>query len=295
MHFELVDLRLLLAIADAGSLSKAAQRFPIALSAASNRLRKFEQSCGVEIFARSADGMTPTAAGRFILERAARVASEVEQLKDTVRDLRGERRVTLRLAGTTVAISTFLPAAVGRFLADHPEVDLQLLERGSPDVLQAVRSGEVELGILDGNVAGDAVTSLPFRSDRLVLVVAQGHPLAERGAIRLRDALDHAFICLPAKRAMQRFIEAMASSSGRELKIRVRASSFDAIAQLVANQAGIAMLPEAAATRFAREMPVRIVALEDPWAIRELRVCFAELGTLTPHAERLLGYLGPNG
>lgn len=45
MHFELLDLRLLLAIADAGSLSKAAQRFPIALSAASNRLRKFEQSC----------------------------------------------------------------------------------------------------------------------------------------------------------------------------------------------------------------------------------------------------------
>lgn len=295
MHFELLDLRLLLAIADAGSLSKAAQRFPIALSAASNRLRKFEQSCGVEIFARSADGMTPTPAGRFILERAARVASEAEQLKDTVRDLRGERRVTVRLAGTTVAISTFLPEAVGRFLAEHPEVDLQLLEHGSPEVLQAVRSGDVELGIMDGNAVGDAVMSLPFRSDRLVLLVAAGHALAGRSSIRLRDALEYAFICLPAKRAMQRFIESMASSSGRPLKIRVRASSFDAIAQLVAGDAGIAMLPETAAARFAKEMPVRIVALDEPWAIRELRVCFADLATLSPHAERLLGYLGPHG
>lgn len=127
----------------------------------SNRLRKFEQSCGIDIFVRSADGMTPTAAGRLILERAARVSGEVEGLKDTVRELRGERRVTVRLAGTTVA-----------------------------------------------------------------------------------------------------------------------------------GGAGVAMLPEAAAARFANEMPVQIVALDEAWAVRELRVCFADRGALSPHAERLLRYLG---
>lgn len=295
MHVELIDLRLLLAIAEAGSLSKAAQRFPIALSAASNRLRKFEQACGVDMFTRSAGGMTPTAAGRLILERAARVTGEVDALKDTVRDLHGERRVTVRLAGTTVAISTFLPSVIGRFLADHPQADLQLLERSSVDVLQAVRSGEVDLGILDGNVAGAALTSLPFRSDRLVLLVCAGHRLGARESIRLRDALDDPFICLPAGRAMQRFVEAMAMQNARPLKIRVRASSFDAIAQLVACDAGVALLPETAALRLARELNVRIVALEDPWAVRELRVCFADLAALPAHAERLLGYLSQNG
>lgn len=295
MHVEFTDLRLLLAIAEAGSLSKAARRFPIALSAASNRLRSFEQRCGIEIFTRSADGMTPTAAGRLILERAARVTGEVEGLKDTVRELRGERRVTVRLAGTTVAIATFLPAALGRFLADHPETDLQLLEHSSVDVLGAVRAGDVELGILDGNAASDEVISLPFRSNRLVLLAPAGHALANRSAIRLRDALDHPFICLPAGRAMQRFVEKMAINSGRPLKIRVRASSFDAIAQLVAGGAGMAMLPETAAARFAGEMPVQIVALDEAWAVRELRVCFADRGALSPHAERLLGYLGQDG
>lgn len=295
MHFDLIDLRLLLAIAEAGSLSKAAQRFPIALSAASKRLRRFEQECGIEVFVRSADGMVSSPAGRLILERAARTVGEVEQLKVTVRELRGERRVNVRLAGTTVAISTFLPDAVGRFLADHPEVDLQMLEHGSVDVLRAVRAGDVDLGILDGNAAGDSITSLPFRNNRLVLLVAQDHPLAAREAIPLRDALEYAFIGLPAERAMQRFIERMASDSGRPLRIRVRASSFDAIAQLVGSAAGIAMLPQAAAARFAREQPVRTVALEDAWATRELRVCFTDLGALSPHAERLLGYLRPEG
>lgn len=295
MHFDLTDLRLLLAIADAGSLSKAADRFPLALSAASNRLRGFEDDCGIAVFTRSASGMTPTAGGRFILERAARVISEADQLRDTVRELRGPQRGAVRLAGTTVAISTFLPAALGVFLADHPSVDLQLEERTSRDILQAVRDRDIEIGILDGNVATGDVISLPFRTDRLVLLVPNGHPLEERTDTRMRDAFEFSFVCLPAERPMQHFIESRAVQSGRPLKVRVRAPSFDAIAQLVAQDAGIAMLPEAAASRFARELPVGIVLLDETWANRELRVCFADPATLSPHAETLLRYLAHSG
>lgn len=59
----------------------------------------------------------------------------------------------------------------------------------------------------------------------------------------------------------------------------------------MAQDAGIAMLPEAAASRFTRKLAVDIVALDDTWANRELRVCFADPATLTPHAELLLRYL----
>ena len=291
MHFDLTDLRLLLAIADAGSLSKAAQRFPIALSAASNRLRGFEDDCGIAVFERSANGMKPTPAGRFILERAARVISEMEQLADTVRELRGPQRRSVRLAGTTVSISTFLPQALGEFLAAYPEVDLQLEERTSRDILAAVQAREVEIGIVDGTLPAGDVISLPFRTDRLVLLVPSTHPLVQRATTKLRDAFEYSFVCLPAERPMQHFIEARAIQSGRPLKVRVRAPSFDAIAQLVAQDAGIALLPEAAASRFAREMAVSIVALADAWANRELRVCFADAASLSPHAELLLRYL----
>lgn len=295
MHFDLTDLRLLLAIADAGSLSKAAQRFPIALSAASNRLRGFEDDCGMAVFERSATGMKPTPAGRFILERAARVVSEMEQLSDTVRELRGPQRRSVKLAGTTVSISTFLPQALGEFLADYPEVDLQLEERTSRDILQAVQAREVEIGIVDGTLPAGDVISLPFRTDRLVLLVPNSHPLMQRATTKLRDAFEYSFVCLPAERPMQHFIEARAIQSGRPLKVRVRAPSFDAIAQLVAQDAGIALLPEAAASRFAREMAVSIVALDDAWANRELRVCFLDATSLSPHAELLLRYLAHSG
>ncbi|SFU44198.1 LysR substrate-binding domain-containing protein [Pseudoduganella namucuonensis] len=291
MHFDLVDLRLLAAIADAGSLSKAAAGFPIALSAASNRLRNFEQRCGLALFTRNADGMEVTPAGRLVLDRARHVLGETERLKETLRDLAGQRRITLRLAGTTVANSTFLPAALGPFLADYPEIDLQLVEQNSSDVLLAVQAGEVDIGVLDGNLATSGVTSLPFRHDRLVLLVPSGHALAGSGAVQLKDALGFAFVCLPPERAMQRFVEEMAMQSARPLKIRVRAPSFSAIAQLVAERAGIAMLPEAVASRHVRELPVTMVGLENAWATRELRICIREWAGLSTHARQLVGYL----
>ena len=142
MHFDLADLRLLASIAATGSLSKAAAAVPVAVSAASTRLRLFEQRCGLTLFTRKADGMRLTPAGRLILEGARSVLSEAEKLKETLKELSGERRIALRLSATTVANSTFLPATLGPFLADYPEVDLQLVEQKSSEVLSAVQSGE---------------------------------------------------------------------------------------------------------------------------------------------------------
>ena len=83
----------------------------------------------------------------------------------------------------------------------------------------------------------------------------------------------------------------MAMQNGKPLKIRVRAPSFFAMAQLVAQEAGIAMLPEAAAQRHAGELSARIVTLDDAWATRELRLCVRSLDGLSVQARQLLSYL----
>ncbi|MDQ7990481.1 MAG: LysR family transcriptional regulator [Candidatus Dactylopiibacterium sp.] len=291
--FDLADLRLLAAIATTGSLSKAAAGVPVAVSAASTRLRQFEARCGIAVFVRTAEGMTPTPAGRLLLEQARDVLASAEALRETLAGLAGQRRSVLRLAATTVATSSFLPAALGPFLADYPEVDLKLVEQRSDEILLAVENGQAEIGVYDGNLPTGGLVSLPFRDDRLVLLVAARHALAARAEVSLRDALGFPFIGLQAERSMQRFIEDMATRNAMPLRIRVRAPGFDAIAQFVAQNAGIAMLPEAAAARHAAELPVRIVRLTDAWATRELRLCLRALEALPTHARALVRYLTP--
>lgn len=291
MHFDLPDLRLLAAIAATGSLSKAAATFPVAVSAASTRLRLFEARCGLALFVRRVDGMQLTPAGRLVLEAARSVLGEAQRLQDTLQELAGQRRITLHLAASTVTNSTLLPAVLGPFLADYPEVDLQLVEHKSLDVLRVVLAGECEIGVYDGNLANEGLVSLPFRTERLVLLTPADHPLASRGQLRLVDALGFPFVCLPAERAMQRFVEELAMNLAMPLKVRVRAPSFEAIAQLVAQRAGIAMLPETAALRAEQELPVRRLALEERWATLELRVCFRGWESLSSHGRQLVGFL----
>ncbi|MEG0860003.1 MAG: LysR family transcriptional regulator [Pseudomonas sp.] len=291
MHFDLADLRLLSAIAASGSLSKAAASIPVAVSAASTRLRLFEERCGVTVFTRTAGGMQLTPTGRLVLEAAGSVLGEAQKLQDTLKELAGQRRITLRLAATTVTTSSLLPAVLGSFLADYPEVDLQLTEYRSADVMRAVLTGECEIGVYDGSVISDGVLSLPFRSERLVMLVPNGHPLAEREQTRLADALGYPFIGMPAERAMQRFVEERAMKLALPLQIRVRAPSFEAIAQLVAQCAGIAMLPETTALRMEQELPVRVVLLEEGWATLELRLCIKGWEALGTHARELVSFL----
>src|SRR5690606_12734931 len=112
---------------------------------------------------------------------------------------------------------------LGPFLADYPEVDLQLIEQKSAEVLRAVQSGDCEIGVYDGSLPTEGLLSLPFRDDKLVMLVPRGHPLADRQATQLRDALDYPFVSLPAERAMRRFTEEMAAKYAMPLKVRVRA------------------------------------------------------------------------
>lgn len=291
MHFDLTDLRLIILIADSGSLSRAAADFPIALSAASNRLRLLEHRFGLPLFTRHADGMTPTPAGRIALDHARRVIAEATQLTDAIEGLTGRQRVSVRLAANTVANSTFLPPALGPFLHDYPEVDLQIEEHASQEILRAVQAGEIDIGVLDGNLPLQGMVSLPFKHDRLVLFVPEDHVLATRGHCLFRDALHFPFVGMPAERAMQRFVEEMGMLLGRPLAVRVRAPGFFAIAQLVAERVGIAVLPEAAAQRHSETLPGRIVTLDDAWATRELRLCVRKLDELSAQARQLVGYL----
>ena len=291
MHFDLTDLRLLVAIAESGSLSRAAAQFPLALSAASNRLRQLEQRLELPLFSRHADGMTPTPAGRIALDHARRVLAEAAQLDTALDALAGRQRVTVRLAANTVANSTFLPPALGPFLIDYPEVDLQVDERPSQDILRALQANEIDIGILDGNLPLEGIVSLPFRHDRLVLFVPAGHALAARGHCLFRDALNYPFVGMPAGRAMQRFVEEMATLLGKPLTVRVRAPGFFTIAQLAAQGVGIAELPEAAAQRHRESLAAAVVMLDDAWATRELRLCVRDLDGLPAQARQLIAYL----
>ncbi|MCW3478125.1 LysR substrate-binding domain-containing protein [Neisseriaceae bacterium JH1-16] len=291
MRLDFIDLKLFTTLADCGSLTLAAERQALALSAASQRLKKLEALYGVGLVERHARGIVLTHAGQLFLHHAKQLLLTAERLNGELGDYAHGQRGEVRLMANTVACNEFLPPLLGRFLAATLRVDVTLLERPSRDIVPAIEHGDADLGVIDGSTGIGTLTVLPFARDRLVLVAADNHPLAAATELAFAAALEHDFVGLPSHSAMQRHIESMARLHGRILHPRVRVASFSALATLAGSGAGLAVLPESTALRLAPREQLAIIRLSDRWALREMQLCFRSTDTLSAPAHALLEQL----
>ncbi len=291
-RYDFTDLALFVAVAESGSLTAGAARLPLALSAASQRIRKLEDSVGIALLAREHDGVSLTAAGEALLDHARRLLGEADKLQENMSAFASGLSARVRLYATTVASTECLPEAVGQFLADHPRVNVEIIEHSSAAIVRAITAQEVDIGVIDGNVGAAGLELLPIQRDRLVLVVPERHPLAGLEQCAFAAALDYPFVGLATTSGIQRFIENTAALAGKTVKLRVRAASFETLHLLVAREVGIAMLPESAALRYARmHGGTCSVAIAERWAERELTLAARSFSALPLPTRTFIRYL----
>jgi len=291
MHFDLVDLNLFRHIVEAGSITHGAERAHLALAAASTRVRNMEEALGASLLVRGRQGVTPTQAGRTLLQHARAILRQAESLREDLGAYAGGAAGQIRVLSNTNALTEFLPEALSSFLATHPNVSVDLQERLSDEIVGLIAEGTADIGIVAGTVDVSALETYPFRRDRFVLVVARDHPLARRAKISFAQVLDYDFVGLDRASALQRFLAEKAAPSGQALRLRVQLRSFDAVCRLVECNVGIGIVPETTAHRVARTMAIAVVALTDPWAVRELTICIRSLAELPPYARQLVEHL----
>ncbi len=208
MRFDLTDLRLFLHVAEAGSITAGAERAALALASASARIRGMEAAAGTALLQRGRRGVAPTPAGEAVLHHARLVLQQMERMRGELGDYARGLKGHVRILGNTAAVTEFLPEPLAEWLAAHPRIDIDLEERPSHAIVEAVAAGLADLGIVadmaDGGAAdgGDGLERIPFRIDRLVLAVPRGHPLAARRRDRLRRGAGRGFRRLePRQRA----------------------------------------------------------------------------------------------
>ncbi len=286
------DLRLFAAVAEAGTITAGARAVHLSLAAASARLQALEHALGTALMRRAKTGVTLTDAGRTLLRHAGRLQREMDALHAGMAAHAQGVRTTVRLLCNTAAMSEHLPPLLGPFLAAHPQIDLELGELDSLDVLFALRRERADLGIVADHVATEGLSTRPFREDRLVAVLPAALARGRPRALTFAGLLELPFVGLPAEAGLSRFLQARALQQGRKLHHRVRVQGFDALMRLVADGVGVAVVPALTAERLAGP-GVRVRPLSDAWAARRLLVCFGVSEDLTPGAAALLEALTP--
>jgi DNA-binding transcriptional LysR family regulator len=291
MRFDLADLSLFRHVVEAGSITHGAERAHLALAAASTRIRNMEEALGAALLVRARHGVTPTQAGRTLLQHARTILEQAERLREDLGAYAGGLAGQVRVLSNTNALTEFLPETLSSFLAAHPNVSIDLEERLSDEIVGLIAEGVGDIGIVAGTVDAGRLTTFPFRTDRFVLVVASEHELARRSKIAFADVLDHDFIGLDRASAVQRFLAAHAARVGRPLRLRVQLRSFDAVCRLVERNVGVGIVPATTARQAVKTMAIKVVELSDAWALRELTICVRDFNALPPYAQQLVVHM----
>lgn len=291
MRFDITDLRLFIHVAESGSITAGAQRTNIALSAASSRIAGMEAKIGVPLLLRQRSGVTLTPVGHALLQHARTIVRQFDRMSGELDEFTYGLKGQVRLFTNTNAEAGYLPDALSQFLITHPAVNVDLQEHLSEDIVQALLDGIADIGIMSADTDHSMLQSFGLATDRLVLIVAIGHRLSSASGISFADILDEDFISLSETAAMQSFLTEQASRSGRRMRSRLRLRGFDGICRMVANGAGIAVVPRSSAEMFAQLLDLKIIPLTDTWAERRLRICVRNLSELTPQGRKLVEHL----
>ncbi|MER9296667.1 LysR family transcriptional regulator [Mesorhizobium sp. M0621] len=286
MRFDLVDLRLFLLVAERGSITHGAELAGLALASASARIKGMEERLGAPLLERRRRGVVPTAAGQALLHHARAVQNQIEAMAGDLAAYADGLRARVRLMANTAATSKLLPKILPTFLIAQPRIDINLDERPSHEIAEAVASGAADLGIAATWAGLSHLEQKPFFTDRLVVIAARNRPGLEGRTISLTEVLGESFVGLSTGHALQEHITRQAARLGGHLRIRIRVPGLDNVCRLVAQGAGIAIVPESAARR-----SVRSLRLTDDWATRQLNLCARRFDDLTPQAKLLAAAL----
>lgn len=282
MRLDFFDLQLFINILSTGSLTKGAERSAISLQAASERIKKLEQHFNASLFTRHATGVKATLAGQTFAEHAQLLLQQQQQLQQAMLPFAHHAASNIILWCNSSAQSEYLPHLLPQYLVEHPKLHIELKEAETNDIIQALSTGTAQLGLISSFFDAGPLETQAFAEDPLVLICPGQHPLAQATQLELNDLLQHPFVGLMPYHSLQQSIETQAKRLGCDIHYRLRVPNFAAIAQVVANGVGIAIIPKRAALRLKAQYDFRHIELFGKWANRKLLLaarCFDQLPT----------------
>jgi LysR family nitrogen assimilation transcriptional regulator len=287
---ELRQLRYYVAIVDHGSLSRAALVLHVAQPALTQQLRQLEDELGVQLLHRTAQGVLSTEAGKVFYEHAQAILKQVADAQAAVVQSaeRPSGSVTLGLPHSiSGALALPLLSAIRQ---RYPEVTLQLTEELTGNLAEQLRSGRVNLALLfdDGQLGGFATT--PLVEEELRFICRADAPLAGRGSVSLRDALDTTLILPGLQHGVRPRIESTARAAGLQASDVIEINSIAILKSAILAGMGATILPVAPVLAEVERGAMRALSIHSPSIARTVALCSSRNIPLT-NASAAVGQL----
>jgi DNA-binding transcriptional LysR family regulator len=186
----------------------------------------------------------------------------------------------------------YLPGVLRSFLRANPKVRIDMVEKSSDEVVQAIASGVADLGIC--SATEDSLRDLqwrPYSIDKLVVIVPADHRLAGHASMTFAEALEDDVVSMPYGTSISKLCRAAAERAGKRLRVRIEVTSFEGVRNMVSAGLGIGVLPMGSVTPYLHSAPFRVVELDEPWSLRPLSIIARNFDTLPLPARMLVDHI----
>lgn len=285
MDSNLQKYRAFAAAVEQGSFTKAAQTLNYTQSGVSRMISDLEKEWGLELLERGKSGVRLTSDGRKLLPLVKNICGEYEKLLTRVNEIKGLKSGLIRIGAFSSAASCWLPNIVREFQKDYPDIEYEVILGDYDEIEQWIREGKVDCGFLR-LPAKEEMETIFLEQDRLLVVLPEGHPLAELEKIPVSAITEEPFLLLKNGEnadALEIFGRSMAVP-----KVRVTSEDGYAVLAMVESGLGISILPELILKPGTRRIVSR--ELEIP-VYRNLGIGWKEKQSASMAVRRFMEYL----
>ena len=237
MRYTLRQLEVFLAVARLGSVSRAARELAMSQSAASGSLADLERQFDVRLFDRAGKRLQLSDLGGSLRARAQAV---LDQARDLERGLEGQKEAARLRVGATLTIGNYLAAELmARFMRQYPAAEVTLTVANTEEIARQVGNFDIDVGLIEGEVAEPHLEVTPWRDDELVVFCAPDHPFARKRALSDRDLRSAAWIVREHGSGTRQAFDRAMRGLLPELRIALTLQHTEAIKRAVAARLGV--------------------------------------------------------
>ena len=277
------DLKYLVALADTGHFGRAAEKSHVSQPTLSAQIKKLEEQLGVQLLERRPRNVTLTEVGTRVVARARRILQDADDITELARESRDPLAGALKVAFIPTLGPYLLPLVTPRIRKQLPKLQLLLYEYQTGPLLERLRAGELDLGVLALGVDVSGLEVLPLHEEAFTLAVPTGHRLAKKSAVRPDDLAGETLLLLEDGHCLRdQALDVCSRIDVREAE-DFRATSLETLRQMVVAGLGVTLLPELATQGpFAQAKNVAIRPFVKPAPRRTIGAVWRRSSTRAP-------------
>ncbi|MFM0202599.1 LysR family transcriptional regulator [Paraburkholderia fungorum] len=265
MKFDTTTIRLILAIAEEGSISRAADRLRLAVAAASRRVTDLEDQLGAKLFKRVPHGVEITESGDKLLQYVRQIDNLIDRLEGDAQALNQGLDGRIIIGAPKAVVIQFLAREIANIQRKYPGISLKIVEENSKIVQQLLRDKVIDVGIYEKKSGFLDLAKSPYKEDRLVLVYNRPHFQFPNGPIGIDDILDLPIVSLGKGSAVLSAVKRAYRSRGRLFPNNFTVSGFDTMLAMVRHGLGVGLMPPDVLRSFHPEESLASAELEGDW------------------------------